>query len=858
MVILFTDYAYAYFHLGDKAGDNAQSHGMDWIPYYLQQMQAYQQSHGTRLLDYLDVHAYGAQSNSNDDPSSNASRLDSTRALWDPTYNGSTAIGQYFNPPQQIGLIPALKAWTNKYYPGTKTSISEYSYGDETNNGALTQADVLGIYGREGLDMAEYWGNINPTDPIASAFRAYLNFDGHGAQYGDTSVHGTSADQGKLSIYSAQRSRDNALTLQVINKTGGDLTSTLALSHFAADSTAHVYSYSSSNLAGIVQQPDLAMIASGFTATYPANSITTIVIPQQGSPYVGGAAANAAPSTLNTLQADASSYALFAGQTYQTVATTIDSNGVGTIVTNSVAYTSDNTAVATVNSSGLVTATGAGTVHITGSYQGKSFTVTVTGVALQSIKLDAAYTLPQGAQHQTIVTAVNSDGSTVPVPITSATYTSSNSSIATISSTGVVTALAAGTVKITAVYQGHSNSTTVTVPKSQPLPSSWLHLDIGAVAASGTVSYNSGTFNVSGSGADVWQAQDQEQFVYQPLSSNGTIIARMTSTSPVNTYAKGGLMLRDGLTAGSNLVYLAMFPTGGVQLGAGSGANASIQGYWSQDAGTATFPYWLRLDRNNDVVTASVSTDGTTWTQSPQQIAFPTGQAYVGLFSTDHGAPLLNTSIFDHVTVKKGSSAVPLPTGALPSGWKAVDLGPVGGPGHVGYQNKTFTLLATGQNIIGGSDSGYFVYHTLSGDGSITARVATQANASNPYAEAGVMLRDGLQYGANVAFLGISPGAYTRMNVGSATATNGIANVWQCGCAYTAPYWLRIVRAGTTLTAFTSPDGLTWTQQTQQTFVAGPILIGLAEDAASNVVFNPATFDNVTLTATIFGARPQH
>ena len=129
-----------------------------------------------------------------------------------------------------------MKAWVAQYYPGTKVAITEYNWGAlDDINGALAQADVLGIFGREGLDLATIWGEPQPTDPGAYAFRMYRNYDGAGSRFGDVSVSAVSSDQGQLAVYAAQRSSDKALTVMVVNKTGEDLTSPLSAS---PDSTA--------------------------------------------------------------------------------------------------------------------------------------------------------------------------------------------------------------------------------------------------------------------------------------------------------------------------------------------------------------------------------------------------------------------------------------------------------------------------------------------------------------------------------------------------------------------------------------------------------------------------------------------
>lgn len=279
------DFGYsAYIGMG-VPGDDATSHGVGMAEYYLQKMAAYQQAHGVRILDYFDEHYYPTTNNgvgclalcAAGDATTQALRLESTRSLWDPTYRENNWIGIYFGA---IRLIPQFRDWVNRDYPGTKIAVTEYNFGGlESINGALTQADVLGIFGREALDLATMWGPPTATQPGSYAFRIFRNYDGHGSQFGDGSVSSVSANQSQLSIYGAVRSSDGALTLVAINKTANDLSSSLSLANFTPGNTAQVYQYSSANLNAIVRGADLPVTASGFPYTYPAYSITLFVIP---------------------------------------------------------------------------------------------------------------------------------------------------------------------------------------------------------------------------------------------------------------------------------------------------------------------------------------------------------------------------------------------------------------------------------------------------------------------------------------------------------------------------------------------------------------------------------------------------
>jgi hypothetical protein len=266
--------------------DDRKAHGnIPFGEWYLKQMKAYQDKHGVRLLDYFDNHFY-PQANkvtSDDaaDPTVNAARLRSTRSLWDHSYVDESWIKDLGNPDDKIWFIPRMKKMVADNYPGTKTAITEYNWGALKNiNGALAQADVLGIFGREGLDLAALWGFEKPTDPWAYAFRMYRNYDGKGSEFGDTSVSATSDDPDKLAIYASTRSSDHALLLMVINKDPAQsFTSEISIEGFSPAANAHMYRYSAQNLTHIVALPNQSVSSKGLTATFPSYSITLVAIP---------------------------------------------------------------------------------------------------------------------------------------------------------------------------------------------------------------------------------------------------------------------------------------------------------------------------------------------------------------------------------------------------------------------------------------------------------------------------------------------------------------------------------------------------------------------------------------------------
>jgi uncharacterized protein (TIGR03437 family) len=176
-----------------------------------------------------------------------------------------------------------MRQWVSDNYPGTKTAITEYNWGaPDAITGAIAQADILGIFGREQLDYGTVWTSLTTTTPATFAFQTYLNYDGNGGHFGGTSVSATSSDPDSLSIFAALR-YDSALTIVLLNKTSGDITDSIGLADFTPAGAAQVWQYSSANLGAIVRQSDISANSSGLGTTFPAQSITLLVIPQAQS-----------------------------------------------------------------------------------------------------------------------------------------------------------------------------------------------------------------------------------------------------------------------------------------------------------------------------------------------------------------------------------------------------------------------------------------------------------------------------------------------------------------------------------------------------------------------------------------------
>ena len=113
-----------------------------------------------------------------------------------------------------------MKDWVNSYYPGTKIGITEYNWGAEGNmNGATTQADIWGIFGREGLDLANRWTTPATGSPTYLAMKMYRNYDGNALRRSATPAsRPPSPNPDQVSAFASVRASDGALTVMVVNK----------------------------------------------------------------------------------------------------------------------------------------------------------------------------------------------------------------------------------------------------------------------------------------------------------------------------------------------------------------------------------------------------------------------------------------------------------------------------------------------------------------------------------------------------------------------------------------------------------------------------------------------------------------
>lgn len=264
-----------------------------YLAYYLAKMNEASKEKGFRLLDALDVHWYPeaavngkrivfTQAAGAAEETAGA-RVQAPRSLWDPDYTESSWICSSGNCP--IRLIPRLKEMINKQYPGTKLSFTEYEYGAGYHpSGGIAQADVLGIFGKYGVYMADYW-MVELGAYTLAGFRLYRNYDGENGKYGDTNVEADTSDVEKLTTYaSIEGKNETKLHVILINK---ELTNTttarVTIISKQMYKTGKTYGFDKSSDAKITLRQDLNDIKNNtFSIEMPPLSAYHVVLVSAG------------------------------------------------------------------------------------------------------------------------------------------------------------------------------------------------------------------------------------------------------------------------------------------------------------------------------------------------------------------------------------------------------------------------------------------------------------------------------------------------------------------------------------------------------------------------------------------------
>ena len=249
------------------------------------------------------------------------------------------------------------------------------------------------------------------------------------------------------------------------------------------------------------------------------------------------------------------------------------------------------------------------------------------------------------------------------------------------------------------------------MPPASPPPDPWRSSDVGVVAINGRVGYDAptSTFSVLGDAGDIWGKADGMQFVYQPLTGDGSIVARVGGVQTTNPWARAGVMVRATLAdnAPNAFLYLSAGKTLAFQ------RRLQYADVMVATAGPSNIiaPCWLRLDRSGDIFTAYASKDGVAWTfVGSDTVTIERTTAYVGLAVASANPNAVTLATFDNVGVTPGSPISPVdppsPPG-LPDPWTHQDVGVIGFTGDSSFiaSSASFARRGGGPDVWGSAEA---------------------------------------------------------------------------------------------------------------------------------------------------------
>jgi fibronectin type 3 domain-containing protein len=298
-MVLFGPVHYGFQGIYNWQGElSATPSGSNWFPdKYLTALSTASASYGKPLVDVYDFHWYAEEYDANGTRSIDMTGttltdaqvqliVQSPRNLWDPTFTDSTNSNPWIyqelgNTP--INILGRLQAKINAEFPGMKISLTEYENGGWNHiAGTIAQADNLGIFGSQGVFAANFWPPNGTYSYALAGFRAFRDFDGAGANFGDTSLQTSSSNVQNVVVYASMDSTtpsryvfvaiNRSTTMQVTAINGQSLSGTANLYQMTAASAQ------GQNPVQPVSIGTTPVSGSSLTITLPALSVTTIEV----------------------------------------------------------------------------------------------------------------------------------------------------------------------------------------------------------------------------------------------------------------------------------------------------------------------------------------------------------------------------------------------------------------------------------------------------------------------------------------------------------------------------------------------------------------------------------------------------
>lgn len=451
---------------------------------------------------------------------------------------------------------------------------------------------------------------------------------------------------------------------------------------------------------------------------------------------------------------------------------------------------------------------------------------------------------------QGVVVSATATDDGQPVALTTTWSLASGPGTATIATPGelssAVTFSADGVyvLKFTATDTQFTVSDQITVIVGSAIaPTDWIAQDMGTTTQQrGQSSTVGSSYVLTGMGAGYAAVTaDGAHVMTNQVTGDGSIVARLTTLGGAAASPLAGVTIRDSLNRSSNRAVLG-FIGGSLQFRTRTTATTA-------DTVTTlsgiSLPVWVRLDRvsSTNAITASYSTDGTTWNTvgATTTITMLNDLTQMGLTATGNSstASQLCTATFDNVTLTPAPSGTALVSenfGTAPSTQATF-----------AFNGATYTIAAADSLDSGGAFYGW----QYNGDVMVTAKLAS-ATSGALNAHSGIMIRESMDSTAGYVQLGRCPSSSFNGYFWRSVASGSGGGV----PSFTGTVrWMRLIRQGNKITAFHAPDASgnpgTWAQLgSPRTIIMSPhVLIGFTVDNNGGTagVLNTCTFSNLSV-----------
>ncbi|MEM6802865.1 MAG: hypothetical protein AAF696_15755, partial [Bacteroidota bacterium] len=376
-------------------------------------------------------------------------------------------------------------------------------------------------------------------------------------------------------------------------------------------------------------------------------------------------------------------------------------------------------------------------------------------------------------------------------------------------------------------------------------PQDWQFGNLGSPAIDGEVCENNNSFDMRASGEDIWNTSDEGYFMHQRASGDIEMQTRITEIGNSHFWAKGGIMIRESLDAGSRNALMCLTHQNRWSFQRRILDNDSTRSTRSE-ANQIALPYFVKLSRIGNWFYGYYSADGNSWNLADSVEIEMSAEVYIGFASTSHDAALRNTFLFDQISWK-----VPDGNGGNtsncnpPSGWASSDLGNVGLAGQACVENDEIHVSASGSDIWSNEDQFFYIYQPLLGNWEVSTRILDIEN-TDPWAKAGLMIREGLTADAKNAFIASTAGGrwsfQRRLSNGGTTEGTLDESV-----NFSFPHWLKLKRTNRLFEGFYSLDGQNWELiGSVEIDMPEEILLGFAASSHDNSQLNLSKLDLLT------------